>query len=673
MKRSMKKFVAFIAFLAIAIQMFAMPGVEANAAASDFEVSWGTVYYVGSDKKVNIPAMTDAASLYISENSTIEELSIAEGYNSVYIYNCPSLKSVKIPASADYIYMNYDEGIESLTIPKNAQSVSLYALSSLKNVTFEKNGVTECSNITVSSCPQIKSVDLPNRGETVEISYCDKIETVNVGAKTEYLYLYDLPAAKKINLPKNLAYFSIRDVAYSALTDDSDRFDIENDCIYDGDILFSLDPSKKVINVRPGTIETSYLGISGSCYVTTINLPDSVEKIGEASFAGMYSLKNVNLPKNLVTISAYAFDESSIKSITIPENVAFISPEAFCGYTGSVKVSDKNPTFSIYDDCLYGTYLDYSYDNNSPMYKSILYYVPKNKTSIKFDPNIVGIESFAFTDTKLKEINVPEGVTYMCSYLSGSAAKKITLPASLTYTDNIYLRTSDNLEKIVVSPDNSFFASYNNCLYTKDYSYLYVAPKKLSNVKIHKDCLSAADYALANNYYDGEEKEMLLTVTFPKNFVTLGYYNIDIMRVYADSPMAEIIDIYNNVTLPQWFDPEFDPDYAYYRQNYELIDSNDEILNQIYVQDVVTVSAKKKAQPNIILPFGLTSVKKLGNSNTEVVLKYSSSNKEIAKVSSTTGKITGVKKGTCTVNVKATITNGKKKTTKTFKIAVKVK
>ena len=94
----------------------------------------------------------------------------------------------------------------------------------------------------------------------------------------------------------------------------------------------------------------------------------------------------------------------------------------------------------------------------------------------------------------------------------------------------------------------------------------------------------------------------------------------------------------------------------------------------IYVVDTVNVKKGKKTTVSADMPAGVNAVSKLtlGN-NTECKVKFSSSDKSIATVNSKTGVVKGKKKGTCTINVKCTFKVGKKTTSKTFKIKLKVK
>ena len=109
MSRSVRKAIAFVTFLAMAIQTFVFSDVmPASAAETEFSVNdWGTLGEIlNPTEEVTIPADTGAESisLYLY-NSGIKKLTIKGEYNSIYI------------SSADEL--------EELVIQKNVSSVTL--------------------------------------------------------------------------------------------------------------------------------------------------------------------------------------------------------------------------------------------------------------------------------------------------------------------------------------------------------------------------------------------------------------------------------------------------------------------------------------------------------------------------------------------------------------------
>ncbi|MBQ8174126.1 MAG: leucine-rich repeat domain-containing protein [Clostridia bacterium] len=86
-------------------------------------------------------------------------------------------------------------------------------------------------------------------------------------------------------------------------------------------------------------------------YITSIEIPDSVTVIEDASFADCTALESVILPKNLESIGANLFSGcTSLEEITLPEGITHIGAEAFSRCTklkeieipGSVKTIDNN-------------------------------------------------------------------------------------------------------------------------------------------------------------------------------------------------------------------------------------------------------------------------------------------------------------------------------------------
>mgnify|MGYP003297512170 CR=1 FL=1 len=74
-----------------------------------------------------------------------------------------------------------------------------------------------------------------------------------------------------------------------------------------------------------------------------------------------------------------------------------------------------------------------------------------------------------------------------------------------------------------------------------------------------------------------------------------------------------------------------------------------------------------------VLPSTLNKVKKItkkDGADMEVVITYQSSNKNIATVGKTSGKVTGKKQGTCIITTNILFADGTKKTVKT-KVSVK--
>lgn len=677
MKRSFKKAIAFIVAMALIIPLFSNPAISVKADASDFVTNGYTICeYVGKDTKTTLPVIDkDITYAYLSDYdnlTNLEDLTLAEGYSDFSISSFNSLKKLTLPSSLTTIYIYGCNNLKEITIPANCTSVSIYNCDKLEKINFEKPIRSEedlefgYTSIFVSDCAGLKEVSIPNGFNYIDLAYCSNLETIKLEDGITNISVNVLPSLKSMTLPESVTSFAIYATPFTGIKSKSANFDIDGDGIYSDDALISFDTTKETVNVRKGTREIRYQNLSGGIVTTTINLPDSVERICDFAFSGATSLKNLNIPKNVLTIGAYAFEGTAIENLVIPASVRFVDESAFSYFKGNVTVDKDNKYLISYEKGLYtkDEFLDYT--------DIALIYYPSEETSIKFMPGITRIGTSALVNSSIKKLDLPDTVTSVYFELYNSKVESINIPASVNYMDSTIL-SAPNLKKFTVDPANEYYTSYKNCLYKKDMSCFIKAPTSLDKIEIYDGCLSASYYALDLISYDPVTDEYKKpTVTIPKSVLTMGYITCGKANIYVDSVAASVITAQNEEEL-YWSDIYgYDPEPSLIK--YEFLDSAKDILSSIYVIDGVSVKKGKKTDITIDLPDGLTIVKKLSKkTNTEVTVKFSSSNKKIAKVNATTGKITGVKKGTCTINVKFTLNKGKKAVTKTFKVKVKVK
>ena len=702
MKRALKKSVAFMLFLAMTFQLVvSTPTLGINAkinsddavitvSESDFEIEEGYIYgYNGSDKNVVIPAdqgiTTVSFNNYELEASSfenIESITVPEGVTYVSLVCLHNLKEVVLPSTLEYLDI-YDCPITSVDISKAEELSTLY-LEELPELTSIKSDKIS-GYYYVYTCPKLKTIDFSN-GELkyLCVNACENLETVNIGSADSIAYI-DLPKLKNANVPSDATTIYLYGVDYDKITlkDNKAGYTITDGGLYIDDeyngetykCLTAIDTTKKVINVAEGTYSVYYLGLSGSCYVTeTINLPESLQEIGYGAFYGGESIKNLTIPKNVITLGAYAF--SGIQAdLVIPKSVQFISDDTFADYTGKISLEENTDYVEVYNDGIYNHHFT---SEGEPNFTSLVYY-PSEKTSISWLKGTNYIGSMVFDNTAIKKMDIPEGVRYLdLKFSNAKNLTSITIPSSVYYIEREFLADAPALKKVSVSPRNEYYASYKNCIYNKEMTALWCVPARLEKIVIPEGVISLGYYQINKHYVEDASAEdgyyyVEPIVTVPRSASDdVGYYlPMDFKKayVYADTDLAEYLRAYNEYAMADALEYGYDP----YIYDYEFRDSNKDLLSSIYFIDKVTV---KKDKTFTVIPNldGMNFVSELTkNNNTECLVKYSSSNKKVAKVDPATGVITGVKKGTCTVNVKCTITNGTKKSSKTFKIIVKVK
>ena len=233
----------------------------------------------------------------------------------------------------------------------------------------------------------------------------------------------------------------------------------------------------------------------------TVTLPSSVKTIGESSFEECYSLASVNMPDDLETIGKHAFyDCQSLTSIFIPKNVTSIGDDAFWGCRGlaSIKVDPDNYYYDSRENCnainesepgimILGcknstipngitTILNaFEYceglssitiPNSVKTIGDRAFLGCRNLTSIKIPEQVETIGNDAFAGcNSIDGVTIPNSVKRIGDNAFGgiTGITSVYIPSSVEYIGVNPFWGCINLESIIVSPDNPWYDSRNNC------------------------------------------------------------------------------------------------------------------------------------------------------------------------------------------------------------------
>lgn len=137
--------------------------------------------------------------------------------------------------------------------------------------------------------------------------------------------------------------------------------------------------------------------------LTSITLPESVEKIGANTFFRCGSLTDVALPNALREIGSNAFDLcDSLRSLRLPDCLETLAADAFnrCSSLTELLVSPKHKRFRSVDGVLFSA--DGKTALRCPPGKSGAYVVPRGTQT-------VAVEAFAGCEA-LTSVELPSGV-----------------------------------------------------------------------------------------------------------------------------------------------------------------------------------------------------------------------------------------------------------------------
>ena len=112
---------------------------------------------------------------------------------------------------------------------------------------------------------------------------------------------------------------------------------------YIGDEAFNMCYYLTKINIPSNLKEIGRLTFSG-CKFTEIDLPDGLEKIGDYAFEGCHELKAVEFPDTVKYIGDYAFNSCiDLTEVTLPVNAEYVGQYAFssCGSLTEVTIPEN--------------------------------------------------------------------------------------------------------------------------------------------------------------------------------------------------------------------------------------------------------------------------------------------------------------------------------------------
>ena len=195
----------------------------------------------------------------------------------------------------------------------------------------------------------------------------------------------------------------------------------------------SVDKSNSVYDSRNycnAVIESNTDKLVLGCKNTII--PDDTKIIGEYAFADCKSLKGINIPSSVKTIEANAF--------------------VGCQALETIYVNENNLAYDTRDNA--------NAIIETATNKLIL---ACNNTVIPSSVEVIG--SNAFSNTSLTSIVIPEGVKTIeaNAFKNMTSLTSISLPSTLETIEANAFMGCDNLEQIIVHPENLKYDSRNNC------------------------------------------------------------------------------------------------------------------------------------------------------------------------------------------------------------------
>ena len=434
----------------------------------------------------------------VSGDITIPEE--ANGYRVVRIesfaFNQAAITSVFVPNSVKTIgnsaFMGC-AGLKSVRLSEQLTKIegyTFYSCESLTNIDIPE-GVTSIGDFAFANCKQLKEITIPSCvehfGEDVfwntGFTSLPKLpESLTVIPKSMF---YECTQLTSIEIPKNIT--KIGECAFGRCP--ISEIEIPANVTHVGVAAFANCKNITDLTIPDNVTEIGFNAFNGCSNLKTVKLSNNITSLNQGVFYGCSSLESVIIPNGVKSIGKFAFEGcSSLGSVNLPETLEEFGEQAFFGCSSlkqlfipknfvrfkkdenntywsfiygctsltSVVVDEDNPVFDSRDNC--NAIIETA--SNTLVAGCITTKIPegittigsrafggfKDLTSITLPNSLNRIEQSAFNGSGLREITIPENVTYIGAYAFSSCNS----------LKDFYCRA----EKILEAESSTFYNTY---------------------------------------------------------------------------------------------------------------------------------------------------------------------------------------------------------------------
>lgn len=264
--------------------------------------------------------------------------------------------------------------------------------------------------------------------------------------------------------------------------------------------------------------------------LTSIILPESIDKIGREAFAECVSLVNIKLPSEITDIGYGAFMGcSSLKEITIPEGLKILRGGVFCDCSSLSSITFPKSLVSI-DDAYYPG------DGRRPCFRNCT-----SLKSIVLPNNLTQIGGEAFLGcSSLSKITIPPSVQTIAGgvFQGCESLKKISIPQGVSFISSHLFHGCKELETVEI-PDSI----------TSIYDEAFSACSKLASIIIPDGTVSIGAGAFRSC-------ESLTAIHIPETVSSIGYSAFFNCTSLASINLPESISTLSGYTFAQCYNLE---------------------------------------------------------------------------------------------------------------------
>lgn len=433
-------------------------------------------------------------------------VSTAEGFKFNYLYKGTTLQyEVVSPTS------NADVGIEKVKVIGVKDKDIVYGNIEIPSTVTRLGkdySVTEIGDSAFGNMYNLTGISIPN----------------TISRIGSYAF-YNCSDLSDIDIP--MSVLSIGDYTFSNCYS-LKSITIPDGVVSIGDGVFSSNVSLENIILPEGLLSIGNNAFS-STNLSSLNLPESLKRIGVRAFSNCSNLSELNLPQELEVLGVNAFIYSPIsESIVIPEDVKITCI--------SEKFSNKTSRFvfdyqilSDADGEIKGkvALLDHSFA--STLSGSVV--LPSVVSFNGQEYQVVSIPDEFFEGyTNLQSVVLPEGITRVGDKMFYNCIKltSVTIPKNVTYIGSFAFYNCNSLTKVVLPEglteisDYLFYRNFNLTGVNIPNGVKTIGENAFKDTKITKIVIPNGVTTIKEQAFNG--CSYLTSLSFPDSLVNLGSF-----------------------------------------------------------------------------------------------------------------------------------------------------
>ena len=209
---------------------------------------------------------------------------------------------------------------------------------------------------------------------------------------------------------------------------------------------------KKVTKIGENAFE-------GNTKIESIDIAGVVE-VGNSAFEGALNLTSIDL-KNVVKIGSLAFMNTSVTNLQFSDDITLLGSEAFFGCKNllSVSIRSKNSDFEVGDKAFMESGVKSAVIIAKTIGMYAFYSTPLESITLGKTGTLKSIGNFAFSETNLKNVVIPEGVTHIgaCAMKGCTYLETVVVPASIVSISSFFVDKTSNIKGVYFAGDTINF------------------------------------------------------------------------------------------------------------------------------------------------------------------------------------------------------------------------